>query len=633
MAYAVLQLLAANFEVSPQQGAILTGLIVCSSVFLLIDVKDDPTLDWIYDLILIFALCFYMAMVFDFFNGMYVNAPELGAHFSRAVALISALILFFIYVFFIGVTGNLRITTIVVTLVLMVLAYLSFLVLSFRGSRFSFSDLFALSAAFEVSGNYNLIQFTDEYYLALFMLFLTFPLLFLLKKVVFYKKVRLRLLLYLFSVYGCFLLYSSNFDSLYYTWLESDNSYFFYLLANEKMTHVAPPSGYNEESVAQMIEDADDTFVTGFDPSKEIAEKFPEYVEMTGTTDPNIIVIMNESLTDLSVISPIPIDVFSGIHGLSNTIQGDLYTEVYGGGTADTEYTYLTSNSTIMLPENTRPYQFLVDEETTSLVSDLHALGYDCFGVHPGLHQSWNREEVYEKLGFDRTFFEEWFEETDYVRVPELKSDWSTYERAIERLSEGAPSLIFDVTIQNHGSYEVPPYDNLEKADVTPEDGFTNEIIQFLSLMQNSDQAFTDLVHFLEDYPEPTLVLMFGDHQPTFISGWLENQFDEPLEDLEIEEAQKLQITPYVFWANYTLPDVKFGDVSINYLKSITMELAGLEPTPYDHYLASLYHELPVINSKGIITRDGHYYTYSNLPPKEEALLEDYEKVLYYQMY
>ena len=42
-----------------------------------------------------------------------------------------------------------------------------------------------------------------------------------------------------------------------------------------------------------------------------------------------------------------------------NTIKGNLYVSVFGGGTCDSEYAFLTGNSTAYLPESKGPISFI----------------------------------------------------------------------------------------------------------------------------------------------------------------------------------------------------------------------------------------------------------------------------------
>ena len=76
--------------------------------------------------------------------------------------------------------------------------------------------------------------------------------------------------------------------------------------------------------------------------------------------------------------------------------------------------------------------------------------------------------------------------------------------------------FIFNVTMQNHGGYE-GTYDNFEQEVwLTGEyEGKYPKTDQYLSLMKRSDQAFQYLVEYFSLTDQPTMIVMFGDHQPS----------------------------------------------------------------------------------------------------------------------
>ena len=143
--------------------------------------------------------------------------------------------------------------------------------------------------------------------------------------------------------------------------------------------------------------------------------------------------------------------------------------------------------------------------------------------MHPGERTSWQRNLAYPKLGFDNFKCEEDLDvpvttEHGYI------SDATSFEQIIwefEQKEPGQPLLLFNVTIQNHGSYTVADY----PAEVTVTDypGQFPKAEQYLTLANKSDEAFQMLVDYFSTYEEPTIILMFGDHQPS-----VEQEFLDP---------------------------------------------------------------------------------------------------------
>ena len=449
-----------------------------------------------------------------------------------------------------------------------------------------------------------------------------------------YKSAK-RLGCYLVFAFGFFGLYHLDIDNYFYSWEEEENSYLYSFFSNLKFIEIKPDRNYDKQEIIDLIKDTNEASILPmkYNPDKEIEEKFPDYVEKNKTTNPNIIVVMNESLADIDVFGDTNTNkqIFTNINSLTNTIKGNTFVDIRGGGTADTEYDFLTGNSTLILPLNARPYQFYINPDSLNLVTYLDDLNYHTIAIHPGNRISWNRNVVYnEQFGFDETIFDESFYNETFVREVAFKSDLSTYNKIINKFqgNRANPYFIFDVTIQNHGGYK-SGYANLAKVDVKGD--YPEEVIEYLSLMKSSDYQFNELINYFKDLEEPTIILLFGDHQPKFTEDFPSYINDE---DLSIEEIQSLYKTPFVIWANYKLPQLKEVNISINFLSTLLLECAGLEKPPLNNYLAALHKEVKVINRYGIVTKEGKYYSYDdkNMPKEYKDLINEFKLFSYYNI-
>ena len=119
---------------------------------------------------------------------------------------------------------------------------------------------------------------------------------------------------------------------------------------------------------------------------------------------PNIVVIMNEAFSDLSVwgdfaTSEEVMPFFKSLQ--QEAVGGELYVSVKGGNTANTEFEFLTGDTMGFLPKGSIPYQQYINDETPSLASYLKTLGYSTTAIHPYNRTGWDRDTVYEKFGFD----------------------------------------------------------------------------------------------------------------------------------------------------------------------------------------------------------------------------------------
>lgn len=337
---------------------------------------------------------------------------------------------------------------------------------------------------------------------------------------------------------------------------------------------------------------------------------------------PNIIAIMCESYADLSCVADFATnqEVTPFYDSISNNvIKGNVYVSTYGGGTANSEFEFLTGNTMAFLPTGSIPYQQYIDAPTGSLAQILDQDGYLTYAVHPYDASGWNRTEVYKNFGFDQ-----FFSQTDFVNPSYMRgyiSDSSSYSKLIDLFNskpEGQPIFLFNVTMQNHGGYtkQYPNFTN----DITLTDfpGQYPETEQYLSLIHQSDKALESLITYFSTVDEPTVILFFGDHLPSLKNGFYEQLLGKNLSDLSSEEMLKLYQTPFLLWANYDIKEQSIDKVSANYLSTLLLQTAGLELPDYNQKLSELYQSYPVINSMAVISSDGTVYPSVSSAPEND---------------
>lgn len=381
---------------------------------------------------------------------------------------------------------------------------------------------------------------------------------------------------------------------------------------------VEKPDGYNKEDAAALLAsyDTNDT--------------------ESATHTPNIIVIMNEAFSDLSVLGDFETneDYMPFLHslmqeGTPNTISGHLNVSVLGGNTANTEFEFLTGNTMAFLPQGSVAYQQYVKSNDYSIATYLKSKGYDTIAMHPYNASGWDRDKVYPLLGFD-TFYslKDW---VNPVKIRKYVSDQSCYDKIIELYEQkdaNTPFFLFNVTMQNHSSYS-EEYDNFHP-DITVEGTSSKILPNYLSLIKLSDQALENLIEYFSQADEDTVIVFFGDHQPS-------NSVAAPVWKLngrsgdsltEEEEARRYKV-PFIIWANYDIEAASNVETSANYLGSHVLRAAGLPLYDYRNYLSQLEGQYPVLtairaeNAQGIST-----------PVKDvKSTLQDYMTLQYYNIF
>ena len=181
-------------------------------------------------------------------------------------------------------------------------------------------------------------------------------------------------------------------------WTTRGNGLFLNFSVCLKYMRVEQPETYSEEALAALA---------GSAPSDPAAVSAAGEDGMIRPV--NVIVIMNESLSDLSVLPGVEsnTDAMPFLRSLTeNTIKGYAYSSVFGGTTANSEYEFLTGNTTAFLPAGTVPYQMYVSDGDPTLVGQMAALGYRTVAAHPYRSSGWSRPSVYRDFGFDEVYFE-----------------------------------------------------------------------------------------------------------------------------------------------------------------------------------------------------------------------------------
>lgn len=386
--------------------------------------------------------------------------------------------------------------------------------------------------------------------------------------------------------------------------------------ANIQFLMVDKPEGYSAAEAEEVSEEA-----------SQLEE--PEPVGDPQTL-PTVIAIMNESFTDMAATGDGSItlsqDNLPFLHSLQESgdvVWGTAYSSVYGGNTCNSEYEFLTGNTTAFLPTGSKPYQQYVDHQQTSLVSLLKdTYGYHCTAVHPGQASAWERDEAYEYLGFDEFIDVTKF---DVHRRLEhgLTSDLSSYNQVIyeyEHRDKDTPLFLFNVTIQNHGGYEDEDYETTVQIEEAP--GEYPQTEQYLSLTKKSDEALEYLIDYFSEQEEPVVILFFGDHWPNLESEFLSLLLGEDSSDLSFENIMREYEVPFLIWANYDLDGEEIEAVSLNYLSGLLLRAAGLEGTDYTNYLENLRQTLPVITAMGVMDSQGNWYKNGDSTPYDDLLNE-----------
>ena len=407
---------------------------------------------------------------------------------------------------------------------------------------------------------------------------------------------------------------------------------------------VEKPAGYSDDKAEEILASygsrpvlSDSSKNSGHDTASLNQSPVRADEEEEETSLPNIIVIMNEAFSDPAVLGEFSTNedympfVHSLLAGADNTVSGYLNVSVKGGNTANTEFEYLTGHTMAFLPYGSIPYQQYIKKEHPSMASHLSSLGYYTVAMHPYHASGWDRDTVYPDFGFDEMYFEEFFQDAPKVR--KYTSDLGDYQKLIdvfENKPDDRPLFLFNVTMQNHSSYsDWDDYDNFTP-DISVDGSSSKLLPAYLSLMKLSDEAIHGLVNYFSMREEDTIVVFFGDHQPTdSIVNPVLALHDKSCADLTAEEEYLRYQVPFFIWANFDIAEETGVEISPNFLGAKTLEAAGLPLSSYFSFLSDLNGEVSALSASRMLLSDG---TNTDVDAQEE-LLSEYQTLQYYFLF
>ena len=358
------------------------------------------------------------------------------------------------------------------------------------------------------------------------------------------------------------------------------------------------------------------------------------------TKNPNIIAVMNESFADLKAVGDLQVskDYMPFFRKLKeNTIKGYTYSSVFGGNTANSEFEFMTGNTLAFLPDNSVPYQLFLRSKTAGLTHTLKDQGYSpCYALHPFYKTGYSRYKVYPLMGFDKFYTSDNFSVfTDTVNYhitdsEDYKKLISLYEN---RTDKDKPFYLFNVTMQNHGSYDGSTLETGDDVQIEGDLQSYSKAEQYLNMIKMSDDALKELVHYFEKVDEPTVIVFFGDHQPDLEETFYNRLLHTDIQKLEGEDLEQLYKVPFLIWANYDIKEENVERTSNNYLSTYLAEVAGIKKTGYLEYLTKLREEIPAINAIGYWDKNGKFYEVDDKKSPYYDLIHEYNLLEYNNLF
>ena len=615
-----------TLQTQTQRIILPTAMLIIPCVFSFVPIKKEkmPSL-----------LCFVISTAFSVFVilenfWMLQFMQEHPVHnINPDILWLNILIYFALYFLFFGISSNFKFAVFGTTLVTLVLGMTEFYLVRFRGIGFLAVDLLNVKTALNVAGGYSYMP-NYRCYLLLMNSMALCTVAFHLKSSHFFRKWKRILPLLVGGALAFYtyqtLIVSDVYDEVikikYFKPQESihQNGMPLTFVKSIKDLIVKEPEGYSLEAV------------------KEIANQYQGQTASDAKNKPNVIAIMDEAFTDFSSICDLKIskDPIPFIHSLSkNTVKGQMYTSVFGGGTASTEFEFLTADSMAFVPNGITAYSAYINDKMPNLTTILQKLSYGgMIAMHPYKGNGYSRNKVYPLLGFERFLTIDDFSKdttqfygkfiSDPADVNRILSEYEAHKKKSDK-----PFYLFNVTMQNHSPFLSKDVDN--SIQLKYEKTFP-QAQNYMNLLRSTDQAVENLIKYFQKQKEPTVVVFFGDHEPKLEDDFY-TQVKKSYSQGKSYKYLKKNNTQFFIWANYNIEEKKEVHLSANYLSNELLDITGISKSGYQQFLSDVRKQIPVITKKGYVAADGNWYELGDKDSPYYAWIKKYNIIQYNHLF
>lgn len=608
-------------EFSAKDCAILAGICVLTIAIYMIDMPVHPVIRILFALVIPVG-CFY---TFETLTHQMSTMIELAKRLN-----IAFYYWLFLFVFFIA--GRTSISMAICVSAIAVIGVGNYFVVMFRSNPIVPWDIYSFETAMSVADNYVFsVDWALAEHIAMFILMLIVGVR---TNIRLSKKILRPILTVAMCIPAYFYisyLWQDNLerntglnDTLFNAkYMHSKDGFFVSFILDIHFLQIEEPENYSDEYALSLL-------------NEQEVEKVETPEEL-----PDIIAIMDETFSDPAVLGEFETnkDYMPFVHSIlrgevANTISGYTDVSVLGGNTANSEFEFLTGNSMAFFPNGSVPYLQYIRDGISTIVPQLEEYGYTTYGTHPYRAKGWNREFIYDLMGFDYRYFQGSFPFEDKLR--NYVSDEADFKSILEwRNNTEGPFFMFNVTMQNHSNYG-GDFDNFDPQIVAKfKNTSSNKYLnKYLSLMYETDQDVASLLSELSQSDRKTIVVFFGDHQPNdYVVRPIYKEYGLDFDNQTYEQQQQRQKTPFFIWANYDIQEQTNVEISLNYLNILLFETAGLQLDEYQTFRKNLWQgQIPMMNAVGYRNDNGDLVEYDDAPEEIQNLLNEYQNIQYYRM-
>lgn len=350
------------------------------------------------------------------------------------------------------------------------------------------------------------------------------------------------------------------------------------------------PSQYEEADINKILDQLDSAAA-----SNQIINDAGKNWE-DGQQKPNVIFLQLETFFDVQHLSALqfsenPVPIFTKLQNDYST--GYLSVPSIGAGTANTEFEVIAGMSLEYFGMGEYPYKTVLRKKAVeSVCYNLAEHGYTSHAIHNNNATFYDRNEVFANLGFDTFTSMEYMQNLSFTSTGWAKDD-VLIDCIIDALdSTKGADCVYTISVQSHGKY---PSDYTEEMKISVS-GLEDKTIEkefeyYINQLYEVDRIVGQLLEILSNRNEDTIVVMYGDHLPSF------NISEEDLANGDLFQ------TEYVIWDNFGLQreykDLTAYQLSANILSKIGINTGTLTKLhqnfssndEYEHWLELLMYD------------------------------------------
>lgn len=560
-----------------------------------------------------------------YFSSQGMDMPTFKIYWKQtSVVLLNGIPILITLILFYILTKRLWLSFGITNFLVFIMGFVNRTKLIYRDDPFVATDLTLFTEAFEMSKRYELKITLFMVVLIITSLLIMF-ILFLYRtksKMKVKKRILYAMIIFSISLIGLKPIYQS--DKLYNKvgdqsniniWSETQQykirGFIYPFLHNTKVVKIKKPENYNDKKA-------------------EIILSNYKLENISSDKKVNVISIMLEAYQDISKFDSVKLteDIYEDFHQIEKeSYSGKIVSNVFGGGTINTERSYLTGY--YQLPS--------FRKNANSFVQYFNEQGYYTEAMHPIYGWFYNRRNVDEILGFQNfDYYENRFSKVQETFLTDDKFfDYiiKGYEKSVKK---DKPYFHFSVTYQNHGPYSAEKlYEEkyLEQPEEMDEVIY-NTINNYLHGIKDTNKALKKLVDYFKKQKEPVVILVFADHNPFLGDGEIGyRQMGIDMDTNTEEGFLNYYGVPYFIWANEEAKKVTKNDfvgdaptISPMFLMPELFENLSWKGNAYLQYLTDLKKQLKVIHTPWYYEND---FT-TSLSENGKKKLEEFNNIEYY---